>query len=200
LKIKFRILYVIVILLLTSCFKREKGKNYWKHVVSVEYLLNENNQLKLTNSLSHLDSCFFADYGDRWTKKEPLTGIGYLDNRIFRIQVILKRNFESETYWDFEVKKIIEDEIKDIKTKNDLVKINFDSVINLNTDSLSLKSRGEPYRSVSHADYAIIASIKKRKFTIVDLYDAKSYQNSVPTAERFEFLKTIEEFKRIITN
>ncbi len=199
--IKYLLTFIFVISLI-SCLFREKSKSDYNYKVSLERILRDENLNELANSTLEFDSCLFFDIGTYWSRKDGLFGIGFLDDKKYRLEIIFKLNlYSEENYWGIGVKNIKRKLIKDVESLNYIIKTDFDLLFNLNNDSLKIVQRDKKgiYQTPSsHQSYAISIKTIKDKSKLIYLYNPDYYINLSPSKQRIFFIKTIEDVEKLL--
>ena len=153
---------------------------------------------KLKTSLIEYDSTVFADIGSLWTKKEAFFGIGYKEDKFYKLEVQFKREFNPTPFWAIDISKVKRSRIKSRAIIDEFQQMNIDTLFTLNKDSLELRTRGNIYANTSHQAYSILIKTKNSELKVIQLYDAKYFQSNAPTNERELLLKQINRIKAIL--
>jgi hypothetical protein len=138
------------------------------------------------------DSLILVDKASYWDEDMKISGLGFKNNLIYKLTV----NYRADTtsFYDIAIEHFGQEEMKENQITKNIRKINFQSISNLNNDSLNLK----PSWSISDQDEWTILTVIKGQIVIKQCYAPDSYQGVLPTEDRQMFINLFNQLSKWI--
>jgi hypothetical protein len=167
---------------------------------SVEYSFSQNNftlllqdtiLTRINHILSQYDTALVYNISSYWYDNNILKGIGMNKNRLYKIEVKIKKNKKNITF-----KKAASKRIRKEQYIEQINRINFDSIVIMNNDSLNIRHNHNTkigYKISDGTHYSILLFIPSVDRALIRQSSMPfSYQKDYPTNDRAYFLDVLK--------